>query len=125
MVSAVSVSPVERRTPVAVLLSLERMMRSTEAEKRYLTPSLCPIFTSVSGIYEMSANDLVCSLLWSLLFLTFQNPPLGYQIPSASSVYCNKLYVPGASNGLIPMYILPNVNTLLNLSVQKYFDALL
>jgi len=57
--------------------------------------------------------------------LTLWKPPSGYHIPSASSVYCSKLYVPGASKGLIPMYILPNVKTLLNLSVQKYFDALL
>jgi len=38
-------------------------------------------------------------------------------MPSANSVYCNRLYVPGASNGLMPMYILANVNTLLNRSV--------
>lgn len=55
--------------------------------------------------------------------VTLWKPPIGYQIPSASSVYCNKLYVPGASNGLIPMYILANVKTLLSLSVQKYLLA--
>jgi hypothetical protein len=39
-------------------------------------------------------------------------------------VYCSSEYVPGASNGLIPIYMLPNVNTRLNLSVQKYLLAL-
>lgn len=45
---------------------------------------------------------------------------MGYQIPSANSVYWSKLYVPGASNGLMPMYMLAKVKTLLSLSVLKY-----
>lgn len=44
-------------------------------------------------------------------------------MPSASSVYCSRLYVPGASNGLMPIYMLANVKTLRNLSVQKYLLA--
>ena len=32
---------------------------------------------------------------------------------------------PGASNGDMPIYMLPNVNTLRNRSVQKYLEALL
>jgi hypothetical protein len=39
---------------------------------------------------------------------TLWNPPLGYQIPSTVSVHCNRLYVPGASNGDEPRYIEPN-----------------
>ena len=56
--------------------------------------------------------------------MTEWNPPTGYQMPSASSVYCSSEYVPGASKGLIPIYILPKVKTLLSLSVQKYLEAL-
>lgn len=47
---------------------------------------------------------------------TVLNPPTGYHIPSVISVYCSREYVAGASNGLIPRYILANVNAWRSLS---------
>ena len=102
--SAANDSPFSNRTPVARLRLLSSSIDDTDVDKRYVTPMRSPTLISAS--------------------ITVWKPPLGYQIPSANSVYWSKEYVPGASKGDIPIYMLPKVKTRRRRSVQKYFDAL-
>ena len=97
------ISPDTVMTPKAFDLSSEANIDLTGVDRRKVAPYLSAIFESMIG--------------------TTAKPPFGYHIPWANSAYCNKEYVPGASNGDIPMYNDAKVNVWRSREETKYLET--